>query len=202
MQKKFSLSQLRAGDTINIELYDADGGKHIKSITFKPDVTKTVSLEQNKNGEFEVKVEEIKLQKVILKATGEISGSFYESTQSAGVTPSVITQLISALSYDVDFQRDIQPGNKFSILYEGFTGPGGEFIKSNKPLYVKLQMKKQTVELYIITKADGSLGYFHADAANARKALLRTPIDRRKNHLRLRHALPPDSRLHENAQRR
>ena len=177
LQKYFPLKEMRAGDSIFIELFDANGSKHIKLIRFKPTVTKTVELYDDKDGEFQVKVKEIKLQKVILKATGEIRGSFYESTLDAGVTPAVITQLIAALSYDVDFQRDIQPGNKFSILYEGFTGPDGEFIKSSRPLYVKLQMKKSTAELFIVQKTDGTLGYFHADAANAKKALLRTPMD-------------------------
>lgn len=177
LQKHFPLNEMRAGDIVYIELFDDKSGEHIKEINFKPSLTKTVNLTIDKKGGFEVKSEEIKLQKVILKATGEISGSFYESTLHAGVTPAVITQLISALSYDVDFQRDIQPGNKFAILYEGYTGPDGEFIKSSRPLYVRLQMKKATAELFIVAKADGTLGYFHADAANAKKALLRTPID-------------------------
>lgn len=177
MQKHFRLSDMRAGETIFVEFFDDKDGKHIKEIKFKPSVTKTVRLYNDDKGEFQVETKEIQLQKVILKATGEIRGSFYESTLAAGVTPAVISQLIKALSYDVDFQRDIQPGNKFSILYEGYTSPEGEFIKSNRPLYVKLQMKKKTSELFIIAKMDGTLGYFHADAANAKKALLKTPMD-------------------------
>jgi murein DD-endopeptidase MepM/ murein hydrolase activator NlpD len=176
----YHLNQLRPGMLLDIELFDDKtefGAKHLKSLKFKPSITEVITLTGDDKGEFNVVKSEIPLEKILIRATGEIEGSLYQSATRAGITDSVMAQLIAALSYEVDFQRDIQAGHKFTILFEAYTDKDGGFIKSNRPLYTKLEMGKRVVEIYFIEKADGTIGYYKADGTSVKKALLRTPID-------------------------
>lgn len=52
----------------------------------------------------------------LAKVSGEISGSFYLSGKKAGLSASTITQFASIFQWYVDFNRDIQAGDRFDIL--------------------------------------------------------------------------------------
>jgi len=180
----FDLRTLRAGQELFIELEEmrsnlgkeVDEPKKLKKLSFQPSIDQIVNLEVNDKGEFIAHVEKIALEETFIKASGEIENSFYQSMISAGVTDNVTLQLIAALSFVVDFQRDIQPANKFEVLYQAYT-KDNELIKGRVPAYVKLQLKKEMVEIFVVENKDGSLAYYHANGENVKKGLLRTPIN-------------------------
>ena len=180
----FDLRTLRAGQEIILELEELRSNieteeqapRHLKKISFQPSIDQIVNLDVNDKGDFVASVEKIALDDTFIKAKGKIENSFYESMIRAGVTDNVTLQLIAALSFVVDFQRDIQPGNKFEVLYQAYT-KDSEIIKGRIPAYVKLQMKGETVEIYVVENADGSLAYYHGNGENVKKGLLRTPIN-------------------------
>jgi murein DD-endopeptidase MepM/ murein hydrolase activator NlpD len=192
----FDLRKLRAGQEIALELEEArtqvnavgerdlsndaqenePAPKHLISLTFQPSISEIVNLEVDKKGDFVASVEKIALDEMFIKASGKIQGSFYESMIKTGVTDNVTLQLIAALSFVIDFQRDIKPNNEFEVLYQAYV-KDGEVIKGRIPAYVKLKLKRREVEIFVLENADGSLAYFHANAENVKKGLLRTPIN-------------------------
>ena len=44
----------------------------------------------------------------------------FEAGASVGVPIPVMAAMIRAYSYDVDFQRDVQPGDEFQVMYERY----------------------------------------------------------------------------------
>ncbi len=50
----------------------------------------------------------------------------------AGLPSSVIADVIKAYSYDVDFQRDIQEGDSFEVVYERLENADGE-LRPHRP---------------------------------------------------------------------
>ena len=176
ISEKFKLAKLKAGMPINIDLVEENGKKTLKNLKFKPSLTEVVELKYNDKNELESSYTDIPLKKVLIKSSGTIEGSLYQSAGKAGVPQTVIAQSITALSYDVDFQRDIQPGNKFTILFEGYADADGNFIKGTRPTYIKLKLKRKDVEIYS-HETSGSYAYYYADGTAIKKALLRTPVD-------------------------
>lgn len=173
----FDLRKLRAGQEIDISFIDNEGKLSLQNLKFQPSIEELVALSTKEDGAFEAKLEEIPLEKVFVRANGEIQSSFYESTVSAGVTDNVTLQLIAALSFAVDFQREIRPGNKFEILYQAYKNTNGEFIKGRRPVYARLELNHEIVELFVVEDKDGNLSYFHPDGSSVKKGLLRTPIN-------------------------
>ncbi len=184
----FDLRKLRAGQDIALELEDAevaaliDGGeaaeklKHIESLSFQPSILEIVNLNVDGEGNFKAEIEEVDLDKTYIHAAGVIDSSFYESMIKAGVTDNVTLQLIAALSFVIDFQRDIQPGTEFEVLYEAYT-KDSELVKGRMPAYAKLKLKREDIEIFVTENDDGSYGYYHANGHNVKKALLRTPVN-------------------------
>ena len=173
----FDLRKLRAGQEITLSLEEGESTNNIKSLKFQPSIEELVKLKSKGDNEFEVKLEEVPLEKVFIKANGEIESSFYESLVTAGVTDNVTLQLIAAMSFVVDFQREIQPGDKFEILYEAYKNEKGEFLKGRRPVYARIDLSKADLIEIFVVEEENALGYYHKDGASVKKGLLRTPIN-------------------------
>lgn len=173
----FDLRKLRAGQEISLDLEEGENTNNIKALKFQPSIEELVELESKGENDFEAKLAEIPLKKIFVKASGEINSSFYQSLVNAGVTDNVTLQLIAAMSFAVDFQRDIQPGDSFEVLYQAYENENGEFLKGRRPVYVKMNLaKSDTVELFVVEENNG-LGYYYKDGASVKKGLLRTPVN-------------------------
>jgi murein DD-endopeptidase MepM/ murein hydrolase activator NlpD len=85
--------------------------------------------------------------------------------------------MIRAYSYDVDFQRDIQPGDEFQVMYEKYFTGDGAAARDGDILYAALTLGGKQMELYRYKTRDGIVDYFNRRGESIRKALLRTPID-------------------------
>jgi len=109
--------------------------------------------------------------------TGTIRGSLFESAQSQGVPASVLAELIRAFSYDVDFQRDIQPGDKFEVMYERFIDKKGQVVREGDILFASLTIDGEAMPIYRYSDSSGNPDYYNPKGESVRKALLRTPVD-------------------------
>jgi murein DD-endopeptidase MepM/ murein hydrolase activator NlpD len=109
--------------------------------------------------------------------SGTIKSSLYESASSAGVPLPVILAMIKALSYDVDFQRDIQPGDTFDVLFEGWYDTKGKLVRAGDLLHAGLDLSGTAISLYRYEDPQGQSDYFTATGENVKKALLKTPVD-------------------------
>jgi len=108
---------------------------------------------------------------------GRIESSLFVAGQEAEVPVPVMIDLIRAFSFDVDFQREIQTGDGFELLYEGFHDPAGALAKTGDIIYAALTLRGERIELYRFTPKSGRTDYFDATGQSARKTLMRTPID-------------------------
>jgi murein DD-endopeptidase MepM/ murein hydrolase activator NlpD len=96
---------------------------------------------------------------------------------AAGVPVQIILAMIKTLSYDVDFQRDIQPGDTFEVMFEGLYDTKGKLVRHGDLLYAGLDLSGAEIQLYRYEDAQGTSDFFNAKGESVKKALLRTPVD-------------------------
>ncbi len=178
----FSPRALRAGQEITLSITTASGTRETEaeaqlvSLSFEPDVTKDVKLTRNDTGDFVASAVEKALVEHNRLASGIIDSSLFDAAQEAGVPMPVVADLIKTFSFDVDFQRDIQDGDSFEVLYERMENEEGEFVKSGKVLFASLTLSGKTIPVYYFER-DGEGEYFLPNGEAIRKSLLRTPVD-------------------------
>ncbi len=112
-----------------------------------------------------------------MRSAGSIDSSLFEAGQDEGVPVPVMSDVIHALSYDVDFQRDIQPGDQFEVVYERYQDAEGNFAKPGNVLYASLRLRGKLIEFYRFKPNDGVADFYGPDGTSIKKALLRTPVD-------------------------
>jgi murein DD-endopeptidase MepM/ murein hydrolase activator NlpD len=101
--------------------------------------------------------------------------SVYETALRQQVPRPVIDDLIRIYSYDVDFQRRVQPGDSFEVLFAGEDEAGSE-IKGDV-LFASLTIGGETKRYYRFqTPDDGAVDYYDETGKSAKKFLVRKPM--------------------------
>lgn len=108
-----------------------------------------------------------------------ISSSLYASAIKGSVPDRITMNLIRLYSHDIDFQRDIRPGDEFELLYEHTRDDTGQLLKSGNIEFASLTVRSRKTDYYRFTTPDDNrVDYFDKSGQSARKFLMRTPIDR------------------------
>ncbi len=183
----FSPRQLMVGQPIKLTLAPSDQGDggdgssqpqlQLVSLSLQPSVEKNVELTRSVDGGFTAQSTNVPLERHTTRVAGTIQSSLFEAGQSDGVPIEVMSEIIHAFSYDVDFQRDIQPGDNYEILYDRYEDADGNLAKTGNILYASLVLSGKKLALYRFTTTDGRTEWFNPKGDSVRKALLRTPID-------------------------
>jgi murein DD-endopeptidase MepM/ murein hydrolase activator NlpD len=179
MKDVFSPRALRAGQKITLMFRPTENGsREFTGYRFSPDPLRDiVVLDEKGTGQFSSKIIEKDLRKVIVAKQGNIVGSLSGATARAGVPQSILSQMIKAYSFSVDFQRDIKEGDKFEVLYHAEIDEKGRAYRTGDMLFARLTLRDKEDTVYLYKNAHGHSEYFKADGHSVRRSLLKTPID-------------------------
>lgn len=102
--------------------------------------------------------------------------SVYETALRNRIPKPIIEDLIRIYSYDVDFQRKVQPGDSFEVLYAGEEEtPVAD--SRNDVLFAALTVGGETKKFYRFQSPDdGQVDYYDESGKSAKKFLVRKPV--------------------------
>jgi murein DD-endopeptidase MepM/ murein hydrolase activator NlpD len=113
----------------------------------------------------------------LLRYDGTITSSLFAAATEAGLPDAVMSDMVKLFSYDVDFQRDIQPGDSFSVMFERTVTKDGRLVRTEGIRVASMTLSGTTLKLYAFRHADGFVDFYNEKGEGVRKALLRTPIN-------------------------
>ncbi len=103
--------------------------------------------------------------------------SIYETALRNKVPATVIEDMIRIYSYDVDFQRKVQPGDSFDVFYAG-EDEGATITEKTEVLYAALTVGGETKKYYRFQTPDDSVvDYYDETGKSAKKFLVRKPVN-------------------------
>ncbi|MGC1467012.1 MAG: M23 family metallopeptidase [Pseudolabrys sp.] len=102
--------------------------------------------------------------------------SVYETGLRNQIPRAVIDDIVRIYSFDVDFQRKVQPGDSFEVLYAGEDEtPTAD--SRNDVLFASLTVGGETKKLYRYQSPDdGIVDYYDETGKSAKKFLVRKPV--------------------------
>jgi len=127
--------------------------------------------------------------------SGRITTSLYEALDgmegASGLTAEdrirLAWDLADIFAWQVDFSRDIRPGDSFSVLAERLTSEEGE-TRFGRVLAGDLVVGGKPYSAFRFTAADGSSGFYDAEGRSLRRAFLLAPVAFRRISSRLNRA--------------
>ena len=178
----FDPRRLKVGQDVKLSFTDIQENNtesfKLHSISLNEDVDREVAAIRHDDKGFEAREIVISLEKKMARAGGTIENSLFLSASQAGLPTKVILDLIRVFSYDVDFQREIQPGDSFEVFFERFVDDNGRALKEGRIQWASMTLSGTKISLYRYkTTDDGITDYYNEKGQSVRKTLMRTPID-------------------------
>ncbi len=176
----FDPRNLKAGQKVTVTFDPSPygfGHGDFRQISLPSDAFRDVAARRRPGGGFQAVESKRQVTRQVAHYSGTIKSSLFESATAAGVPAPVIIAMIKVLSYDVDFQRDIQSGDAFEVMFEGWYDTKGKLVRHGDLLYAGLDLSGSEITLYRYQDGQGVADYFNGKGESVKKALLKTPVD-------------------------
>jgi murein DD-endopeptidase MepM/ murein hydrolase activator NlpD len=168
-----SLDQLRPGDTIKL-IHDEGA---LQSLQRRISETEVLSVSRGGEG-FSAAILSTPIEIREARAHGTIESSLFVSARAAGVSPEIILRLANDIfGWDIDFALDIQPGDRFNLIYEQ-KFRDGQYVGDGRILTADFMNNGTAHRAVYYESADARVSdYFAPDGRSMRRQFLRAPLD-------------------------
>jgi len=200
--QRFNPRRLKLGQAMTAELRGPNSGAlRLQRLVFEVDAVRRIIVERQTSDGFVASETRRQLAPATAYMAGTIDASLFVDAERAGIPPAIIIDMIRIFSFDVDFQREIWPGDRFEILYRQYLDKAGEVAKNGNILFARLTLKGKPVDLYRYAPGDGGrTEYFSPKGSSARRLLMKTPINGARltsRYGRRRHPVLGYTRMHK-----
>ncbi len=179
LRKEFNPRGLRVGQQISLTLdrHERLGDMAaVKELAIRLPSLTTVELARLHDGSFSMAAQHAELKNQPYRAVGKVRSSLYQAAYDAGIPSNAMGEIVRAFSYDVDFQREIHPGDKIEVLMDRKVADTGEVGGHSNIRYASLTLRGKKHEIFHFADANGQTGWFDAKGNSVRKSLLKTPV--------------------------
>ncbi|MEM9174624.1 MAG: peptidoglycan DD-metalloendopeptidase family protein [Myxococcota bacterium] len=177
MRKVFDFRHSRAGDTYRLG-QDADGRVLDFRYAQSPEESFYLAWEGTR---YVVRKESAELRPLVAKIAGIVDSSFYGAVVALGEQSALAAEFSRIMAWDIDFSRQVHPGDEFQILYERLyrTNDDGEdvYVRPGRVLAGRYSGKsgEHTVVYFEDEKGEGA--YFRPDGTSVERAFLAAPLE-------------------------
>ena len=181
LSKTINPKKIRAGQEIFLafekKVFDRRGAPALSEMTMPIEFGKEIVVGFDADNGYRSGVNELPTTALRMYAKGTIRDSLYLAAMDQGVPAGVLNETILLFSFDVDFQREIWPGDGFEIFYERRLTADGEAEEGGKVLAATLVLRGKPLTFFRHETPDGRVEFFTADGKSAKKLLMKTPIN-------------------------
>lgn len=195
------LRRMRAGQRLTLELAPKTAAeKRLIRLVWPIAAAREVHLVRADDGGFAARSVERPLQQELLRFGGTITDSLYQSAHRAGLPMTSLPQMVALLSWDLDLQRELHPGDRFETVLERRVTGDGELAGWGDLQFLAFESRERRLEAYRFATAPGRAEFYDRQGRALRKWLLRTPVDGARlssNFGKRRHPVLGYTRMHK-----
>ncbi|WP_170921175.1 M23 family metallopeptidase [Enhydrobacter aerosaccus] len=171
--------RLAIGESIDLQLQtlpDQDGPR-VLSLSIRPQPEREFIVTRKDDGSYEGQEKVYKVSPRIVRVEAVRQGSLQQSAMQAGAPTPAILDFIRALSYDVDFQRELKQGQRFTLLLEQQVTSDGRVTDPGRLLAGELRLTDRTIIVVRFRPQNGADGFYNPKGESVVRSFLRTPMD-------------------------
>ena len=166
LNQVYDLRYLRAGQSLNLYLEtepdaaveaneETQSRLRLSGISFRPAVDRSITVARVSGDEYRTRETIAEFERQVVRSSGSITSSLYVDALNAGATDRIVVELAGVLAYAIDFQRSIQPGDGFDILFERFVNEEGQTARTGDILYARYEGRGDPKEFFRFETSDG-----------------------------------------------
>jgi len=132
-------------------------------------------VERVGEGQFEVRTGALRAETQVEHRSVEVGQSFFGAMDQAGVPARITEEVVNLFESDLDFRRQVRPGDKVRVIYEAQRIAGRD-TGEHKLLAVRFEASGQTYEALFFVSPDGRGGYYDREGKSVRRGFLAAPL--------------------------
>ena len=172
------LRRLQVGQRLGLALDPAGTAEAMLARLVLPlDTATEIHLVRAEDGSFAAESVERTLRRQTVAVAAPIDDSFYAAGSAAGVPAPTLAEMIRLLSWDVDFQRDVQPGDRLEAVFRRLLDEQGREVAAGELDFVGLTLGERVIEAYRFVPDGGDADFYDRQGRSLRKWLLKTVVD-------------------------
>ncbi|WP_372786468.1 M23 family metallopeptidase [Phenylobacterium sp.] len=148
------------------------GEARLVGLSLRTGPASAITLSRSFDGALRLRELDEKIRDETAVESGAIEGSLYESAERIGATPTITAEVAKLFAHKIDFQRDIQPGDSFKLVFDRKVTEAGRTIEAGGLQYAEIH----GVKFYRFARGS-DVEYFDEFGKNIKGFLLRTPVD-------------------------
>ncbi len=172
------------------------GPARLIGLSMRTGPANSITLSRTFDGAMRLREMEEKIRDEQTVARGEITGSLYESAARLGANSSMVVNMVKLFAHKVDFDRDLKPGDDFTMVFDRKITESGKTIETGDLEYAAIK----GIQFYRFERTNGEVQYFDETGKNIKGFLLRTPVDGARMTSRFgmrRHPILGFNRMHQ-----
>ncbi|MES1156876.1 MAG: M23 family metallopeptidase [Alphaproteobacteria bacterium] len=170
--------RLTVGQTVNLYFDRASGAPQLAGVAFRSDPAASVTANRVAEGGFTARQVQMPVNFEIARIAAPVRNNLYESALELGATDREIDALADAFGFDVDFQRDVKPGDQFELVFERFYDDQGHTVRTGDMLFLGLEVHDQPRRFYSFqAPGDSHPDWYDSEGKSARRFLMKTPVN-------------------------
>jgi murein DD-endopeptidase MepM/ murein hydrolase activator NlpD len=167
----------RYGRTVRAEVTESQGLKRLTARWVADDSGHFRRLVVERDGaSFTSRYETAPLVPSARMGSGTIRSSLFAAVDDARIPDEVAVQLADIFSGEIDFQRGLRKGDRFSVVYEALEADG-EPLRTGRVLSVEFVNNGKTHQAIWFQEPGSKGGYFDADGKSLTSFYLPTPME-------------------------
>lgn len=174
----FNPRRMRPGEPVRIYYEQVGADVRLTGFAFRSDPGEAVTVSRLRDGRFTAREVAMPLRFEMARLTAKVDGSIYQAAIENGATEREVAGLSEAFAYDVDFQREVRPGDEFEMVFGRYADDQGRTVKTGDLLFVSMRTRSGVKSYYRFQgPGDSEPNWYDASGRSSRKFLMRTPVN-------------------------
>lgn len=172
MQHDKKVGSLKAGEKLEVKRRDGEIVEVRRQLSFGD----TMIVEGNSQDGYSSRIEKARLSLRSRKASGTIQSSLVSAANAQDIPYSVVDDFVDLLGERIEFDKDLQPGDTFTIVFEEKVNEDGETVDVGAIASASLRIRGQMYAVVRDVTPDGKVRYFNEKGQIPTKGFLRYPV--------------------------
>ncbi len=169
----YSFDKVMPGHMFTVE-YDTREEKAVR-FSYEIDDERRLIIERE-NGVFSVRIDFFELETKIIRVSGVIRSSLFESMSEAGESAQLAVKLAEVFSHQINFVSDVQNGDSFELVVEK------KYLENSFRRYGHIRAARfwcdgKLFEAFLYSDNKGNIHYFSADGTSLETEFLKAPLN-------------------------
>lgn len=174
----YNPQRVQTGQVIYAFFTQTNSALRLSGIAFRSEPGSSITASRTSSGAFTSRQVQMPVNFEIARISEPVESGLYATALRYGATDREISALADAFAYDVDFQRDVRPGDRFELVFERFYDDEGHTVRTGDMLFIALESRRGRREFYsFLAPGDAQPTWYDADGDSARRFLMKTPVN-------------------------